>query len=129
MNLMSPSATRTASPVPETQRRLPPLLRRCWYGLNQAFRRRIAHLRATPDQYTVLRLLSEAPPEGLLQRELCALMISDPNTIASLLSRMQGSGLIDRRTHERDRRAHRVRILPAGRRLYRELRKIALVLQ
>ena len=38
-----------------SRRRLPPLLRRSWYGLNQAFRRRIAHLDLTPDQFTVLR--------------------------------------------------------------------------
>ena len=30
--------------------RFPLLLRRAWYGLNQAFRRRIVHLGITPDQ-------------------------------------------------------------------------------
>ena len=34
------------------RRRLPLLLRRAWYGMNQAFRRRIAHLGVTPDQFT-----------------------------------------------------------------------------
>ena len=42
------------------RRRLPILLRHAWYGLNQAFRRRIAHLGITPDQFTVMRTLLEA---------------------------------------------------------------------
>ncbi len=49
------------------RRRLPLLLRRAWYGLNKAFRRRIAHLRITPDQFTVMRTLLEK--EGITQRE------------------------------------------------------------
>ena len=72
-----------------SRRRLPPLLRRAWYGLNQAFRRRIAHTGVTPDQFTALRTLLEGDPEGLTQRELTALMSSDPNTVASLLERME----------------------------------------
>jgi DNA-binding MarR family transcriptional regulator len=110
-------------------RRLPPLLRRAWYNLNQAFRRRISHTGLTPDQYTILRLLSEGPPEGLTQRELCVRMCSDPNTMASLLSRMEKCGLLGRRTHEEDRRAHRVTILPDGVNYYRELFAIAMTLQ
>ena len=81
----SPARPRAAAP-PE-RRRLPVLLRRAWYGLNQAFRRRIAVTGATPDQFTVLRTLSENNPKGLTQRELTHLMSSDPNTIAALLER------------------------------------------
>src|SRR3954471_21878537 len=78
------------------RRRLPLLLRRAWYGLNQAFRRKILHLRLTPDQFTVLRTLIEAEPKGLTQRELAETISSDPNTIASLLERMEANGLIER---------------------------------
>src|SRR5437870_13814992 len=85
------------------RRRLPLLLRRAWYGLNQAFRRRIAHLGVTPDQFTVMRTLLEN--EGITQRELTQLMTSDPNTVASLLERMEKAGLVERPTHEEDRRA------------------------
>src|ERR1051325_4501966 len=87
------------------RRRLPLLLRRAWYGLNQAFRRRIAHLGITPDQFTVMRTLLEN--EGIRQRELTELMSSDPNTVASLLERMEKAGLIERQAHEQDRRGHR----------------------
>src|SRR5258706_4001918 len=111
------------------RRRLPLLLRRSWYGLNQAFRRRIAHLQLTPDQFTVLRTLLEGDERGLTQRELARLMSSDPNTVASLLERMEKIGYIERQPHERDRRAHRIKFLPKGKKTYEAARAIALALQ
>lgn len=110
-----------------TPRRLPILLRHCWYGLNQAFRRRLAHLDLTPDQYTVLRNLSEEP--GLTQRELCARMASDPNTVAALTARMEAEGWIERKECRKDRRANRLRLLAKGRRKFSTARKIAQLLQ
>src|SRR6266567_216723 len=109
------------------RRRLPLLLRRAWYGLNQAFRRRISHLGVTPDQFTVMRTLLEN--EGITQRELTELMSSDPNTVASLLERMEGSGLVERQAHERDRRANRLRLRPRGKRAYEAARVIAVATQ
>lgn len=111
------------------RRRLPPLLRRAWYGLNQAFRRRIIHLKVTPDQFTVMRTLIEADAKGLSQREIAETISSDANTIASLLERMEGNGLVERTTHESDRRAHRIRLLPQGRKTYKVARSLALELQ
>jgi DNA-binding MarR family transcriptional regulator len=116
-------------PPPSAQKRLPVLLRRAWYGLNQAFRQRVAHLEITPDQFSILRWLSEGDPEGLTQRKLTDLMASDPNTITSTLSRMEAAGLIERLPHELDRRAHRVKMLPSGRRIFLKGRKIAMDLQ
>ena len=109
------------------RRRLPILLRHAWYGLNQAFRRRIIHLGLTPDQFTVMRTLLESGE--ITQRELTELISSDPNTVASLLERMEKAGLIERKPHEKDRRAHRLHLLPSGRRKYVEVREIALALQ
>jgi DNA-binding MarR family transcriptional regulator len=124
------NSSAAAAPVdaPE-RRRLPPLLRRAWYGLNQAFRRRIAHTGATPDQFTAMRCLLEFGGAGPTQRELTEMMSSDPNTIASLLARMEAAGWIERQPHERDKRANRLRLKPAGRRKYAELRDIAIELQ
>ena len=102
-------------------------MRRAWYGLNQAFRRRIAHLGITPDQFTALRTLIEH--RELSQTQLTRLMASDPNTIASLLERMESSGLIDRKMLESDRRTRAVSVRAAGRRKYEEARDIALQLQ
>ena len=109
------------------RRRLPPLLRRSWYGLNQSFRRRIAHLEITPDQFTVLRILLENP--GLSQRALTQLMTSDPNTVASLIERMESAGLIGCQPHEKDRRAHCLHLRPEGRKKYEQAREVALILQ
>src|SRR5580692_8294346 len=102
------------------RRRLPSLLRRCWFNLNQTFRRRISHTGITPDQFTVMRTLLEGDPKGMTQRELTDLMSSDPNTIASLLERMESGGLLERKAHERDRRANRISLKPLGRRKYEE---------
>jgi DNA-binding MarR family transcriptional regulator len=109
------------------RRRLPLLLRRAWYGLNQAFRRRIAHLGITPDQFTVMRTLLEN--EGISQRRLTELMSSDANTVASLVERMEKAGLVERQAHEKDRRAHWLRLKPRGKRKYEAAREIAVAMQ
>ena len=121
---------KTAAPPPidsPERRRLPPLLRRAWYGLNQAFRRRLAHLGVTPDQFTVMRTLLEQ--EGISQRQLTALISSDPNTVAALVNRMEEAGLLARETHERDRRANRLRLRPSAKIKYVQARAIARALQ
>jgi DNA-binding MarR family transcriptional regulator len=122
------SAPVLAIDAPE-RRRLPPLLRRAWYGLNQAFRRRIAHLEITPDQFTVMRTLLEGDQDGLTQRELTQLMTSDPNTVASLLQRMEEAGLVERKPHEKDKRAHRIQLREPGKRKYEAARQVAIGLQ
>jgi DNA-binding MarR family transcriptional regulator len=127
---MTSKGSAVVSPVDSPERRrLPPLLRRAWYGLNQAFRRRIAHLQITPDQFTVMRTLLEGNVRGLTQRELTQLMSSDPNTVASLLRRMEKAGLVERRPHETDKRARRICLRKDGRRRYEAARAIAIALQ
>ena len=123
-----PNDTEMPIDAPE-RRRLPVLLRRAWYGLNQAFRRRIARMGLTPDQFTVIRTLLEAEPDGLTQKALADAMSSDPNTIASLLERMEANGLVQRRPHEKDRRANRVDLLAVAREKYEAIRDEAIELQ
>ena len=122
-------ASKSRTPRKAEPKRLPPLLRRAWYGLNQAFRQRIAHLELTPDQFSILRWLSEGDQQGLTQRAITDLMSSDPNTITSTLTRMEKAGLIVREPHELDRRAHRVRLQTAGLQLFERAREVALELQ
>lgn len=110
------------------RRRLPPLLRRCWYGLNQAFRKRLAHIGLTPNQFTVLRWLEE-DPGGIRQTTICDRMASDPNTIAALVERMANDGLIKRKIDPSDRRARLISITAKGRRLYTKARPVAIDLQ
>ena len=83
----------------------------------------------TPDQFTVIRTLLEAEPEGLTQKALADAISSDPNTIASLLERMECNGLVKRRPHEKDRRANRVELLPSARNKYEAIRQEAVELQ
>jgi len=109
------------------RRRLPPLLRQAWYGLNQAMRRRIAHLGLTPDQFTVMRTLLEQ--HGITQRRLASLISSDPNTVASLVNRMERAGLLERETHEQDRRANHLGVSRRGKVKYEQVRAIAVALQ
>lgn len=111
------------------RRRLPPLLRRAWFSMNQALRRRILHLEITPDQFTALRILGETEGKGLSQRELTELMSSDPNTVASLVERMETNGLLQRNPHEKDKRAHRIKLLAKGKRVYAAARAEAVQLQ
>jgi DNA-binding MarR family transcriptional regulator len=118
-----------SEPEPSNPRRLPPILRRAWYSLNQAFRHRIGHLGITPDQYSILRWLHEGDARGLTQQTITDLMASDPNTITSILQRMEKSGLIARHAHESDKRARRVCIEAEGRRAFSEAYQIATQLQ
>ena len=110
------------------RRRLPPLLRQAWYELNRTFRRRIAHTGVTPDQFTVLRILTEHPI-GLTQSEITREMASDPNTVAAMLERMEATGLLSRLRHETDQRARRIRLRALGRKKYEVIRRIAVDLQ
>jgi DNA-binding MarR family transcriptional regulator len=129
-DIRSATALMTPAPLPidaPERRRLPVLLRRAWYGLNQAFRRSILPLGLTPDQFTVLRTLLENP--GITQRKLAELMSSDPNTVAALVARVEKMGLVERQTREKDRRAHSLRLLRAGKEKYEAARKIAVKLQ
>jgi DNA-binding MarR family transcriptional regulator len=124
-----PRSKRGAQVDDPSQRRLPPLLRHAWYSLTQAFRRRLAPVGITPDQFTTLRWLVECDAKGPTQRELAQLMSSDANTITSLLGRMEEAELIERVPHETDRRANRVRLKAKGKRAYQKARKIAIELQ
>ena len=111
------------------KRRLPVLLRRAWFSLNQTFRRFSAQAGITPDQFTVLRTLAESEPRELTQHDLAEKMSSDPNTITSLLARMEEGGLIERKADPADRRARRILLQPGGRRKYERARPFAVDLQ
>ena len=66
---------------------------------------------------------------GITQSELTEQMSSDPNTVASLLERMERSGLLERQPHEKDRRARRLHLKREGRRKYQKARQVAIALQ
>ena len=110
-------------------RRLPPLLRRAWFSLNQAFRQRLIPLSVTPDQFTILRWLVEGDTQGLTQSELTKRMASDPNTITATVRRMESAGLLERSPHESDGRAKRVRVTEHGISVFTQAQSLAIELQ
>jgi DNA-binding MarR family transcriptional regulator len=73
--------------------------------------------------------LLEGDARGLTQRQLTHIMSSDPNTVASLVKRMEQGGLVKRRPHEQDRRAHRIHVQSVGHKKYEAARVIAVQLQ
>lgn len=125
---MTATPSSPVTPPGNDRPRLALLLRRAWYGLNQTFRRRIAGIGVTPDQFTILRWLGEHP-EGLTQRALADLMASDPNTITAILTRMQKAGLIERRPHAEDARCNLIMLKDKGRTVHAKLQPLASGLQ
>ena len=125
---MSATPSPSVTPPGDHRPRLALLLRRAWYGLNQTFRRRIAGMGVTPDQFTILRWLGEHP-DGLTQRVLADLMASDPNTITAILTRMQKAGLIERRPHADDARCNLIVLKDKGRTVHAKLQPLASGLQ
>lgn len=124
------SSSQVAIPVDSPGRkRLPPLLRKSWYSLNQAFRRLLVNIKLTPDQFTVLRTLIESEHEGMPQCEISRKMSSDPNTIASLVERMEKLGLITRARNPHDKREKIIGITHQGKFTYEKAREIAIDLQ
>ena len=112
----------------QSKPRLALLLRRAWYGLNQTFRRRIAGHGVTPDQFTILRWLTEHP-DGITQRSLADLMASDPNTVTAIITRMQKAGLVERRAHADDARCNLIVLREPGRALHAQIQPLASELQ
>jgi DNA-binding MarR family transcriptional regulator len=111
------------------RRRLPPLLRKAWYSMNQAFRRRLSGEGITPDQFTVLRWLAEKEGRQITQKNLTDLMSSDPNTIASLVKRMEESKLLVREVSKKDRRANNLKLTTFGKAVHARARQLAIELQ
>jgi DNA-binding MarR family transcriptional regulator len=70
----------------------------------------------TADQYVLLARLSTE--DGIMQKELTERVSSDPNTVRGMLVLLEDKGLVERKRHETDRRAHRVFLTIRGRRLY-----------
>ena len=76
-----------------------------------------------------MRILTEGGTEGITQRDLAARMSSDPNTVSSLVRRMEKAGLLHLNSNPSDRRAHLIQPTPAGAKRFVELRAIAQELQ
>lgn len=78
----------------------------------------LAPLGIHPRQFGVLSLLSEQ--DGLSQHQLCGPLNIHRNVMVDLVDGLEGRGLLERRRHPADRRAHALHLLPAGRQLHAE---------
>ncbi|MEU6584616.1 MarR family winged helix-turn-helix transcriptional regulator [Nocardia sp. NPDC046763] len=73
----------------------------------------LAPLGIRPPQYGTLRLLEAN--DGRTQQQLCDALGIHRNVMVSLIDDLEKRGLVERRKHPVDRRAHAVHLLPAGR--------------
>jgi DNA-binding MarR family transcriptional regulator len=70
----------------------------------------------TVAQFNVLNVVARVEA-GLSQRELGDVLVVDRSNVTGLVDRMARAGWVRREEHPDDRRAYRVRLTPAGRRL------------
>ncbi|AYF79538.1 MarR family transcriptional regulator [Nocardia yunnanensis] len=66
-----------------------------------------------PPQYGTLRMLEAN--DGRTQQQLCEVLGIHRNVMVTLIDALEKRGLVERRRHPVDRRAHAVHLLPAGR--------------
>jgi DNA-binding MarR family transcriptional regulator len=76
----------------------------------------LAPLGIHPRHFGMLSLLAEQ--DGQSQHQLCEPLGVHRNVMVSLVDEMEQRGLVERRRHPSDRRAHAVHLLPAGRQLH-----------
>jgi DNA-binding MarR family transcriptional regulator len=74
----------------------------------------------SPSQFNVLNLL-DGEPGGLSQIEISRLLIMHRSNATGLIDRLERRGLLQRRATPGDRRAYRVVLTPAARRLLGEI--------
>lgn len=70
----------------------------------------------SPSQFNVLNLLLDQPA-GCTQMELSRSLIVHRSNVTGLVDRLEARGLVARRENNRDRRAYRVVLTAAGRKL------------
>lgn len=74
----------------------------------------------SPSQFNILNLVVDAP-EGLSQTELSRELLVHRSNVTGLVDRLESRGLVERRDLAGDRRAYRVVLTPAGRRLVQKI--------
>jgi DNA-binding MarR family transcriptional regulator len=78
----------------------------------------LAPLGIHPRHLGMLSILIEQ--DGLSQHQMCEPLNVHRNVMVGLVDDMELRGLVERRRHPADRRAHAVHLLPAGRQLHAE---------
>ena len=92
--------------------------RRAWVTVSTLFAERMAAYGLKQVDFSVLSLLAHNP--GATSRQLCATLDILPPNLVSLISAMDGRGLIERRPHPYDGRAIGLHLTAAGESLVHE---------
>jgi DNA-binding MarR family transcriptional regulator len=74
----------------------------------------------SPSQFNVLNLLLDQP-EGLSQIQISRLLIMNRSNVTGLIDRLEKRGLLQRHASPGDRRAYRVILTPAARKLLSQI--------
>ncbi|MEW6157103.1 MAG: MarR family transcriptional regulator [Verrucomicrobiota bacterium] len=106
----------TAQPVPGPRYEALLQLLRTAESLWNASRVFFARWELSPSQFNLLNLL-RARPDGLSQTELSRALIMHRSNVTGLIDRLEDRGLVARRDSPDDRRAYRVVLTAAGRKL------------
>lgn len=96
------------------------LLFRLWRASHVRVAEELASLELTPALFAILNVVGAR--EGIIQQELGATLGIDRSTMVSLVDRLEGTGLAERRPSPTDRRAREIAITAKGRRLLQRAR-------
>lgn len=103
------------------------LITRVGMAAHKRFAERLEELEVTPRMWGALSVLDA---EGTLtQGKLCKLVGMDASSMVSTIDELEAMGLVQRRAHPSDRRAHALHITPAGRTTLGRGRELAQVAQ
>jgi DNA-binding MarR family transcriptional regulator len=91
------------------------LFRRCRQLIMAKYLVRADGIDLTPQQYVVLQAASES--EEIEQSALCAAILLDRSTVATILARLEEKGFIRRAPSAAHRRHNVIRTTPAGKRI------------
>ena len=83
--------------------------------------RKISPYGITKAGFSVLMILSRSPSKARKQNEISQLMLVSRANITGLVDSLVRPGLVERTNDPRDRRVNRVRILPKGEKLLKDL--------
>ncbi|MBU1361430.1 MAG: MarR family transcriptional regulator [Gammaproteobacteria bacterium] len=101
--------------------------RRTWLAISTVFSERMAAYGLKQVDFSVLSLLAHNP--GATSRQLCATLDIQPPNLVSLISTMDGRGLIERRPHPHDGRAIGLHLTAAGVQLVQDAEQTVIELE
>lgn len=87
------------------------------------FAERVAALDLTPPQAGLLRAVATRP--GQSQQELARHLDTPPTRVVTLVDALEKRGALERRRNPTDRRLHAIHLTDAGRKLLREIGRVA----